>query len=620
MSGDQRKGRPSSKGWLGIGFRLPATLFFLLWLSALSRCGGHPPAPTVAPTAISATVWLHINVAPAGSDVFINGQHVGVTPLSVEGPPGRHTVHVQHSGYEALERVVTLAPGDEVTVEGALVPLASPPAPNPAATQTATLPPPITETVPPPIVTSPPTEVPPATPTPLPPPTATAPPPPPTAPPVAVTLREGQTTIATYPYDDFIVEGWSDTYQIAYPVLDRAAYDASNPVPRDLTYRTLEVENEYLKLIFLPDLGGRLYEVIYKPTGHRETYRNPVLKPSPWGPPEQGWWLAAGGFEWCLPVAEHGYEWGLPWRISASQDDQGVTVTLRDTDPNANRLQAQVRVRLNGGEAAFTIRYRLENPTAAPLAVKYWTNAMLAPGGRNAPSAELRFILPAEVKEVTVHSRGDEFLPGAGQRMSWPLFNGVDYSRLGNWNRWLGFFQDPAQGEFMAVYDGTYDEGMVRAFAAGTIPGAKGFAFGWQDAIPPANWTDDGSAYVEMHGGPAPTFDDAVTLPAGGELTWSETWYPVAGLGGLRCANERAALNLTVGGGQAHVAAAVTRSWTGRAVLALNGRPLWEQAVALTPGQPFRADVPLGDGAPPAERLTLTLTADDGAVLISCDL
>ena len=113
----------------------------------------------------------------------------------------------------------------------------------------------------------------------------------------SVIVRQGQVTISTYPYANFLNTGYNAQYNISYPVLDRAAYNDSGPVPSNATYDTLIVENEYLALTFLPDLGGRLYEIIYKPTGHRETYRNPVLKPSPWGPPEQGWWLAAGGIE-----------------------------------------------------------------------------------------------------------------------------------------------------------------------------------------------------------------------------------------------------------------------------------------------------------------------------------
>lgn len=431
----------------------------------------------------------------------------------------------------------------------------------------------------------------------------------------SVTVREGEMTIPTYPFAQYITEGWNGTFNMTYPVLDRGAYDASDPVAADVTYRTIVLENEYLQLTFLPDVGGRLYEVVFKPTGHRETYRNPVLKPSPWGPPEQGWWLAAGGIEWCLPVEEHGYESSVPWMADISQTSTGATVTLRDTSAS-DRLRADIAVRLEAGAGSFSIRHRVENPTEAPLPVKYWSNAMLAPGGANRPSAALRFVLPDAVTDVTVHSRGDEALPAYNQRMPWPAVSGKDMSQLGNWNRWLGFFQDPAVGDFVAVYDEGYDEGMVRVFPAGVAQGAKVFALGWGDPIPPANWTDDGSSYVELHGGLAPTFDDSVTLPAGGQMEWTETWYPVAGLGGLRYGNAQAALNLEAGGGKAHLAVATTRRWSGDAVLLLDGQELWRAGVSLAPGQALRETVPLGDNPPQTGRLVFRLEEPTGNITV----
>ncbi len=473
----------------------------------------------------------------------------------------------------------------------------------------------------PPTCTPLPARLPTATPT-APPPTSTASPPTATpSPPVAVTMREGQVTIPTYPYASFTTQAWNQAFNMPYDILDRAAYDASNPAPTDMTYHTFVVENEYLKLTFLPDLGGRLYEVIYKPGAgaeHRVTYRNPVLKPSPWGPPEQGWWLAAGGFEWCLPVEEHGYTWGVPWKLSATHDGRGVTVTLRDSNAE-DRVRAEIAVRLEAGAGSFTIRPRLENPTTLPLNVKYWTNAMLAPGGQNAPSAELRFVLPDAVSAVTVHSRGDDTLPGYNERLPWPVFSGLDLSRLGNWNRWLGFFEDPAIEPFIAVYDEGYDEGVVRVFPADVARGAKGFAFGWKDPIPAGNWTDDGSSYVELHGGPASTFDQSVTIPAGSHLQWTETWYPVAGLGGLRYANNLAALNLTASGGRTDVAVAVTRPWSGYLVLLLNRQERWRQEVSLLPAQSFRDTITLEGDVPQTGRLTLRLETHDGAVAAEYD-
>jgi hypothetical protein len=137
---------------------------------------------------------------------------------------------------------------------------------------------------------------------------------------------------------------------------------------------------------------------------------------------------------------------------------------------------------------------------------------------------------------------------------------------------------------------------------------------GWQDPIPPSTWTDDGSSYVEIHGGPSPTFDDSVTIPAGGALQWTEAWYPVAGLGGLRYANDTAALNLAAGSSQAQIAVAVTRAWSGDVVLLLDGQERWRQEVSLRPGQPFRDQVPLGDGAPRSGKLALRLEEPGGMV------
>ena len=143
----------------------------------------------------------------------------------------------------------------------------------------------------------------------------------------------------------------------------------SGPQPSPHDYTALVVENAWLRLTFLPELGGRLYGVTDKATGEELLYQNPVIKPTHWGPPEQGWWLAAGGIEWCLPVEEHGYEWGVPWNYSVSTTAEGATVTLWDTTAD-DRVRAQISVHLPADQAAFTITPRLENPTGAPVTLQ----------------------------------------------------------------------------------------------------------------------------------------------------------------------------------------------------------------------------------------------------------
>ena len=353
--------------------------------------------------------------------------------------------------------------------------------------------------------------------------------------------------LSTYPYAPFLHPA-SDPALGGYPVtaLDRAAYERSNPQPSPATYRMIILENRYLRLGILPDLGGRIYECTFKPTGHNEFYSNPVVKPTSWGPPGPpypagaNWWLGAGGLEWGFPVEEHGYEWGTRWGFDhVTQDNGGVMVTVF-TRGGPQFPYAVVDIILPPDTAYFVVQPHIINPWGGPFKFKWWENAMLAPGAANKPGADLRFIFPAA--EVTVHSTGDPSLPGPGQPMAWPVTNGRDLSRLGNWTGYLGVFQRPAaQGQpgpsgaegFMGAYDTAADEGMLRIYPSDVAKGAKLFAAGWSNPLDWHLWTDDGSGYVELHGGLEPTFDDWHELPPGGEITWSEIWYPVAGIGGV---------------------------------------------------------------------------------------
>ncbi|HSN74708.1 MAG TPA: DUF5107 domain-containing protein [Anaerolineae bacterium] len=416
---------------------------------------------------------------------------------------------------------------------------------------------------------------------------------PPAASSAPVQVYEIELTIPTYPYAAFTTEATNAQYNWSYRRFDAAAYEASNPQPTATAYRGVVLENEYLRLVLLPDLGGRIYQVIFKPTGSNQLYQNPVIKPSPWGPAEQGGWLAVGGIEWGLPVAEHGYAWGDRWghiTTPFGPDAAGVTLFM----PYEEHLRAEVDVILRAGEAAFTLRPRIVNPTAQAVSYQFWLDAMLAPGPNNQPGPNLRFILPTS--QVTVHSRGDDFLPAAQQAMSWPVYSGVDFSRLGAWNDWLGVFERPAaHGPFAGVYDPDVDEGMVRVFPPAATPGSKIFAMGYAAPIDPGVYTDDRSAYVELHGGVSPTYWDQATLAAGATYTWQETWFPVAGIGGVSYADGSGAVSLARQGDTLAVGLFPVRAVQGRVEVAVDGQTVLDEPATLSPAQPWRRDLALSD-------------------------
>lgn len=433
----------------------------------------------------------------------------------------------------------------------------------------------------------------------------------PTRPP-AVSFRVSEIVIPTYGFAPFLVPTTDPTLG-DYPLLtlDRAAYQASNPRPMPVTYTLLILENRYLRLSLLPDLGGRIYEVTFKPTGNNELYYNPVIKPTHWGPPSPpypagvNWWLAAGGIEWEFPVEEHGYEWGKAWGYdSVRLPDGGTSVNVFTVD--AEHPHAAVNITLAPETAYFTIQPTISNPTEARARVKWWLNAMLAPGAANQPGPDLHFIFPAD--EVTVHSTADPALPAAGQPMTWPIYDGRDMSRLGNWAQYLGFFERPAaRGGFMGVYDTAADEGMLRIYPPDVARGAKGFAMGWTAAVDPSDWTDDRSGYVELHGGLAPTFDDWHELAPGGQVTWTETWYPLAKTGGVTYATAAGALHVTAVAGGQRISLFPTSAIQGELRMAWPGAAPVVRQVSITPAQPFSEVIPASQGVQSADALSVTL-------------
>ncbi len=415
-----------------------------------------------------------------------------------------------------------------------------------------------------------------------------APPPTPTPGDVA-SLTKSSIILPTYPWQDFTTPAVDAETGWTYQAFDRAAYQAANPQPQPRQYELINLENRWLRVNVMPELGGRIYQLIFKPTGSNELYQNPVIKPSPWGPEEAGTgWLAAGGIEWGLPVPEHGYGWGEPWGYITLPGQEEQAVTLFDNHQNTVHLSVTASVQPDA--AAFMLDFDLENESDRAIPVSYWTNAMIAPGPANTVGPDLRFLYP--ISQARVHSTGDPALPGPGGLFDWPIHQGRDMSRLGNWTQWLGFFAHPRVNEtWAAVYDEAADEGVVRIFPPEMTPGLKGFGFGWSQPIAPDNYADDGSAYVEMQGGITPTYDDRLTMQPGDIYQWQEIWYPVAGIGGVSRADGMGAAHLSSEADGLHLRLFSIHPLSGEIrVIDASGELLIE-GITLAPDAP--ADIPL---------------------------
>src|SRR6266404_7313921 len=103
----------------------------------------------------------------------------------------------------------------------------------------------------------------------------------------------------------------------------------------DRTFRTYVLENRYLKVTLVPEFGGRIASIIYKPTGHEQLYRTEVGVPYgiKGGTFYYDWMMVYGGIFPTLPDAEHGKTWLKPWQfrvVKESDDEVTVSMSLKD--------------------------------------------------------------------------------------------------------------------------------------------------------------------------------------------------------------------------------------------------------------------------------------------------
>lgn len=429
-----------------------------------------------------------------------------------------------------------------------------------------------------------------------------------------VTVTESSLTLPTYPFTDYLATRLDPTYTMPVLALDRPAYEAASPAPVPVTYRIVVLENPYLRLTFLPELGGRLYSAQVKATNQEIFYQNPVVKPSVYGPlpvvegVNPNWWLATGGMEWAYPVQEHGYRWGVPWEYEIQQTADHATIILRDSA--TEQLTAEVRLTLAADRASFTINPKLIHQGSAAIPVQFWLNAALTLGSASI-SPQTQFILP--VDSVIVHSRGAEgwSVPAARESMSWPVVADVNLRTYDKWANYLGFFIPYLPAPFMGAYNPETDLGVARFVEPGAVPGSKLFAF--SQNFPDRSYTDNNSQYFEIWGGINEGFwpESDILMTGGQTLEWQEQWWPLAGLGGLTWANDRVAVHLTQTGEVDTLTALFAQPTEGIVTFLNDDIPFETAPFSADPTQPLQWQLsPLGD------TLQVEMTATTGEPLL----
>jgi len=420
-----------------------------------------------------------------------------------------------------------------------------------------------------------------------------------------------------------------DTYERAAPdrypaYLDQRVYQGSSgavyPLPfidavaREKAPRewdAIHLENAYVRLMILPELGGRIHIGLDKTRGYDFFYRNDVVKPALVG--LAGPWVS-GGVEFNWPQ-HHRPATHLPVETAIEHEEDGaVTVWCSDHDP-FERMQGMHGVRLRPDSALVEVRVRLVNRTDEVQSFLWWANAAAKAG------EEYQSFFPTDVTVVADHAkRATTTFPAAQGR-----YYGVDYpanrtAERSDGDRLDWYRNIPVPTSYMCLgseddFFGGYDHGARAGFVHWadhrTAPGKKQWTwgnapFGWAWD---AHLTDTNGPYVELMAGVfTDNQPDFSFLRPGETRAFSQYWYPIQDTGPVHQATRDAAVRLDIAGARLRIAAAVTAPRPGaRVVLRSGDRILHETTVDIAPGSPYVHEC---TATGPVDPTTCELTVD----------
>jgi Domain of unknown function (DUF5107) len=407
----------------------------------------------------------------------------------------------------------------------------------------------------------------------------------------------------------------------------------------DRTFKTHVLENRYLKVMLLPEFGGRILSIVYKPTGHEQLYRTEVGVPYgiKGGTFYYDWLMVYGGIFPTFPDAEHGKSWLKPWDFEVVKESAGevtVSMSLKDdfaysAAPRKFRgstgIEATYFVTLKADRAALDARLVLKNPQDQTIKYEYWTCTTLAPGSdpknpKTTGGAEI--IAPIQAYSTADWSTNlSDADNSAGMGKS--RFEKLRYFK--NWPTMGIAYAAPDMqgGNFWGVINHDNQEGIIRIADNTLTPGLKMWTWGFASFANEADARKEPSEqrpYVELWAGVSDQFFHSAEFPALGEVSIPETYSPTVGMSNVTHANDNILINLSAGASGVNLQFfSIEPATPLRVTLKRGNTILFNEAVQADPknGNRISATVP-ADGS--GDQVQLTITTAEGRELIAAEI
>ena len=392
-----------------------------------------------------------------------------------------------------------------------------------------------------------------------------------------------------------------------YPLLDKLT-----DIREDKTYKALYLENDYIKICVLPEIGGRIFSALDKTNNYDFFYRQHVIKPALIG--MLGAWIS-GGVEWNFPHHHRATGFMNVDYTLVESPDGSKTIWVGEMELR-HRMKWIIGLTLHPDRSYVEATIKLFNRTPFAHSFLCWANVAVH------TNSDYQIIFPPSTEYATYH--------GKNQFSRWPisydLFNRVDYTKGVDVSWWknhpeaTSFFAWNCKEDFLAGYDHGKEAGVVHVADHNTVPGKKFWTWGtgergmiWEKIL-----TETDGPYIElMVGAFSDNQPDYNWLQPYEVRTIKQYWFPIRRIGGVKKANLEAALNLEVTPeNKARIGFNTTLEYRrAKVVLEAGEKVIFEQKIDISPEKPFWKEIGLPEGVN-EEELQVTLFSPSDKILI----
>lgn len=250
-----------------------------------------------------------------------------------------------------------------------------------------------------------------------------------------------------------------------YPVIERISDERV-----DKEYNAIYIENEYLKVMILPELGGRVQMAYDKVKQRHFVYYNHVIKPALVG--LAGPWIS-GGIEFNWPQ-HHRPSTYMPVDATIEEHPDGsVTVWVNEMERMFHQ-KGMAGFTLRPGCAYLEIQGRLSNRSPLPQTFLWWANPAVEVGDH------YQSVFPPDVNAVFDHGKRavSSFPIATGTYYKMDYSAGVDISNYKNIPVPTSYMAVNSKYDFEGGYENDTQGGMLHVASHHFSPGKKQWTWG----------------------------------------------------------------------------------------------------------------------------------------------